>query len=141
MVVDDDFMFRDLLIYGLEHAGYDVVSATNGADAAALLETTRPDVIIVDMMMPVMDGLSFLVWLKQKAKLQIPALLLTCIDDRGLFVDGLVAGASDVILKPVGLGVILEKLGSILSGEEGAVEPSSAEDKEEAHEPDLVTDP
>ena len=138
MIVDDDFMFRDLLTYGLEHEGYEVVTAANGADAAAILEKSRPDAIIVDMMMPVMDGLTFLVWLKEKVRLQIPTLLLTCLDDRGLFVDGLVAGAADVILKPVGLDVVLESLSSILSGQMGADEPPEAEDREEAHEPDPV---
>ncbi len=138
MIVDDDSMFRDLLTYGLEHDGYEVVTATNGADAAAILQKMQPDAIIVDMMMPIMDGLKFLVWLKEKAKLQIPALLLTCIDDRALFVDGLVAGAADVILKPVGLDILLERLSSILSGQMGAGGPPEAEDSEEAHEPDLV---
>ena len=138
MVVDDDSMFRDLLKYGLEHDGYEVVTATNGSDATAILAKSRPDAIIVDMMMPIMDGLKFLVWLKEKAKLQIPALLLTCLDDRALFVDGLVAGAADVILKPVGLDVLLERLSSILSGQMGAGGPPEAEDSEEAHEPDLV---
>ena len=138
MVVDDDAMFRDLLTYGLEHDGYEVVTATNGADAVAILEKVRPDGMIVDMMMPIMDGLKFLVWLKEKAKLQIPALLLTCLDDRALFVDGLVAGAADVILKPVGLDVLLERLSSILSGQMGAGGPPEAEDSEEAHEPDPV---
>ena len=140
MIVDDDSMFRDLLTYGLEHNGYEVMTATNGADAAAILQKSRPDAMIVDMMMPVMDGLRFLVWMKEKAKLQIPTLLLTCLDDRALFVDGLVAGAADVILKPVGLDVLLERLSSILSGERemGAGGPPEAEDKEDAHEPDLV---
>ncbi len=138
MVVDDDVMFRDLLAYGLEHDGYEVVTATNGADAAAILQKMQPDAIIVDMMMPIMDGLKFLVWLKEKAKLQIPTLLLTCLDDRALFVDGLVAGAADVILKPVGLDVLLERLSSILSGQMGAGGPPEAEDSEEAHEPDPV---
>ena len=138
MVVDDDSMFRDLLTYGLEHNGYEVVTATNGADAAAILEKSRPDAMIVDMMMPVMDGLKLLVWLKEKAKLEIPTLLLTCLDDRALFVEALVAGAADVILKPATLDVLLEKLSSILSGEMGAGGPREAEDREEAHEPDRV---
>ncbi len=138
MIVDDDSMFRDLLTYGLEHAEYAVVTATNGADAVAILEKVRPDAMIVDMMMPVMDGLKLLLWLKEKSKVQIPTLLLTCLDDRALFVDGLVAGAADVILKPVGLDVLLEKLSSILGGEMEAGEPPEAEDREEAPEPDPV---
>ena len=140
MVVDDDSMFRDLLSFGLEREGYGVVTATNGADAASILEKTRPDVIIVDMMMPVMDGLRFLEWLKDKARLDIPTLLLTCLDDRALFVEALVAGAADVILKPVSLEVLLEKLSSILGGEMGADTCGEAEDREEAREPDLATE-
>jgi len=138
MVVDDDPMFRDLLTYGLEKSGYDVVTATNGADAASILEKTRPDVLIVDMMMPVMDGLRFLEWLKDKARLEIPTMLLTCLDDRALFVQALVTGAEEVILKPVGLEVLLEKLRSILGGEKGAEEASEAEDREGDHASDLL---
>lgn len=141
MVVDDDSMFRDLLTYGLEEDGYDVVTATNGADAASILEKTRPDVLIVDMMMPVMDGLRFLEWLKEKARLEIPTLLLTCIDDRALFVEALVAGAEEVILKPVGLDILLEKLRLILGGEMEAGGAPEAEVREEDHDPDLVSEP
>ena len=138
MVVDDDSMFRDLLTYGLENGGYDVVTATNGADAASILEKSRPDALIVDMMMPVMDGLRFLEWLKEKARLEIPTLLLTCLDDRALFVQALVAGAEEVILKPVGLDVLLGKLRSILGGEKGADGAPEAEDREGDHASDLL---
>lgn len=140
MVVDDDPMFRDLLTYGLEQNGYRVVTAVNGADAASILEKNRPDIILLDMMMPVMDGIRFLEWLGEKAKLEIPTVLLTCIDDRALVVKALVAGAADVVLKPVGLDVLLEKLGSILSGEKREQAREAEEEKGDL-QPDLLPEP
>ncbi len=70
--------------------------------------------IIVDMLMPLMDGLRFLHWLRQEAKLETPSLVLTSLDNRGLSVEALVAGATDVIVKPVSLPLLLKKLGALV---------------------------
>jgi len=81
--------------------------------AADLLQNHTPDVLLVDMLMPVMDGLRFLHWLKNEAKLNIPTLVLTCLDGRSIAVDALVAGASDVLIKPITLEALVDKIATV----------------------------
>ena len=60
LVVEDDYDFRELERTMLQASGYDVITARNGAEALSILETQRPCVILLDLMMPIMDGLTFL---------------------------------------------------------------------------------
>ena len=60
LVVDDDAWVRTTMADVLEYAGYDVLMAHNGADALALMRSTRPDCVVLDLLMPVLDGLDFL---------------------------------------------------------------------------------
>ena len=141
MVVDDDPMYVDLVTYGLERAGYETVAARNGADAAAVIENKRPDAILVDLLMPVMDGMKFLNWLREKAKLEIPTLMLTSLDDRALVVDALVAGAADVVLKPVSLETLLEKLSAMIGKPQSVEQAEAVEAREGAREGNLLSEP
>ena len=68
LVVDDDKMLREVLIGALEDEGYTVRAARNGREALVLLEQWRPDVILLDLMMPEMDG-----WAFRSRQLQLPA--------------------------------------------------------------------
>ncbi len=113
MIVENDEVYRELLVLGLESEGFDTVTAENGAVAVELIGKKAPDLLLVDMLMPVMDGLRFLHWLKDEAKLSIPALVLTCLDGRSSGVDALVAGASDVLIKPVTLETLVDKISSL----------------------------
>ena len=114
MIVEDDQVYRDLLVLGLNCEGYETIAAENGAVASQLLEQSDPDLILVDMLMPVMDGIRFLHWLKDEAKSTIPALVLTCLDGRSFVVDALVAGASDVLIKPVTLETLVNKISALI---------------------------
>ena len=60
LVVEDDYDFRELERTMLQSSGYEVITASNGAEALSILETQHPCVILLDLMMPVMDGLTFL---------------------------------------------------------------------------------
>ena len=113
MIVEDDEIYRDLLVLGLNSEGYETIAAENGAAAIDLLGKKVPDVLLVDMLMPVMDGLRFLHWLKDDAKLSIPALVLSCLDGRSFVVDALIAGASDVLIKPVTLETLVDKISAL----------------------------
>ena len=66
LVVDDDASIRELLSTALEEDGYEVVPAVNGQDALAVCERWRPDVIVLDLMMPVMDGWTFAKRLRER---------------------------------------------------------------------------
>jgi len=113
MVIDDDQIYRELLSIALRGAGYETVSAENGAKALAMLEEAKPDALLVDMLMPVMDGLRFLHALRDEAKVTTPALVLTCMDSKAFVIDALLAGAKDVLTKPVDLDVLLGKLAAL----------------------------
>ena len=81
LVVDDDPSILELLSIVLEMAGYEVLTAGDGAQAVSLLQNLVPeslvDVIMVDLMMPVMDGLRFMRWLRAEQKSTVPVLVLT----------------------------------------------------------------
>ncbi len=77
LLVDDDEDLRKLLGIILDISGYEIFHAAHGEDAKEQLKTLAPDLIILDMMMPVMDGVGFLRWLRQEAKQETPVLALT----------------------------------------------------------------
>jgi CheY-like chemotaxis protein len=113
LIVDDDPIYRQVLAMGLEAAGYRTVAAENGERAVEIVNEAPPDIILLDMLMPVMDGMQFLRWAKEKAPTRIPTLVLTCLDRRTVAVDALVAGAAEVLTKPFSLPALLKKLSTI----------------------------
>lgn len=113
-VVEDDDIYRELLAFALSHQGHQVYVAENGSRAVELIDNAEPDIILLDMLMPVMDGLTFLHWLRDERQDVTPVLVLTCLDDRALVVEALVAGASDVLIKPVNLDTLTRKIESLM---------------------------
>ena len=106
LVVDDDASIRELLSTALEDDGYEVVPAMNGADALSVCERWRPDVIVLDLMMPVMDGWTFAKRLHEKD--DIPIVVLSAAND--LQRHAKAVGATDVIGKPFDLDQLLPKV-------------------------------
>lgn len=113
LIVDDDAIYRQVLSMGLEGAGYKTISVENGERAVDAVNEAAPDIILLDMLMPVMDGMQFLRWAKEKGPGPIPTIVLTCLDRRTVAVDALVAGAVDVLTKPFNLHALLKKLSTI----------------------------
>ena len=118
LIVDDDPDLRALLVMGLELAGYRCVAAENGAAAMPLVQAQAFDVILLDLQMPVMDGLRFLEWLRQEVRNPAPVLVFTSVDadaeGREICDKVMAAGATGVLSKPARLPAILEKLGGLL---------------------------
>lgn len=81
LIVDDDAMIRSLIEETLEEDGYTTMSARNGQDALHLIETTRPDCILLDLNMPILDGYGVLHGLAERRN-TVPVLLMTS-DPRG----------------------------------------------------------
>jgi CheY-like chemotaxis protein len=106
LVVDDDLSIRELLAAALEEDGYEVVPATNGQDALSVCERWRPDVIVLDLMMPVMDGWTFAKRLKERD--DIPIVVLSALND--LERDARKIGAAYVVGKPFDLDQLLPKV-------------------------------
>ncbi len=103
LVVDDDQAVRDSLARSLQYgSGYEVSTAEDGVMALAKLSSMRPDAVIMDVMMPKLDGLQTTRVLRENGN-DVPILILTArdaVDDR---VDGLDAGADDYMVKPFSL--------------------------------------
>lgn len=99
LVVDDDQAVRDSLARSLRYSGYEVTTANDGVDALARLSSLRPDAVIMDVMMPRLDGLETTRSLRSSGN-DVPILVLTARDAVGDRVDGLDAGADDYMAKP-----------------------------------------
>ena len=103
LVVDDDQAVRDSRARSLQYgSGYEVSTAEDGLEALAKLSSTRPDAVVMDVMMPRLDGLETTRMLRQSGN-DVPILMLTARDAVGDRVDGLDAGADDYMVKPFSL--------------------------------------
>lgn len=117
VVADDDPQVTELLRFKLERSGYEVLSVDDGGKAVDLVRTTRPDLAIVDIMMPVMDGFQVLRALKSDPDtMEIPVILLTA---RGLEEDiekGYESEAVAYFRKPFSISELAEQVESLLEG-------------------------
>lgn len=109
LVVDDDQAVRDSLARSLQYSGYEVTAAGDGLEALARLSALRPDAVIMDVMMPRLDGLETTRMLRSTGN-DVPILVLTARDAVGDRVDGLDAGADDYMAKPFSLDELLARL-------------------------------
>lgn len=101
LVAEDDREVRDLLKLEFELEGFTVLTAANGAEAIATAERLKPDVILMDVLMPIVDGIEATQrLLSEKATKHIPVLMLTVVDKKEEIIRALQAGAFDYITKP-----------------------------------------
>ena len=102
LVVDDISANRKLLQAKLSHEYFEVITASNGQEAIDMAREQRPDIILLDVMMPVMDGFEACQILKtDQATQHIPVVMVTALGDRDHRLKGLLAGADDFLTKPV----------------------------------------
>lgn len=113
LVVDDDKAVRESLRRSLEFNGYDVVLAEDGAQALASIAVSAPDAVVMDVMMPRLDGIETTKALRAAGN-DIPILVLTARDSVGDRVEGLDAGADDYLSKPFALDELLARLRALL---------------------------
>ena len=126
LVVDDDRAVRESLRRSLEFNGYDVHLAGDGAEALAGIGQVAPDVVVMDLMMPRLDGLDATRALRAAGN-DVPILVLTARDAVGDRVEGLDAGADDYLTKPFALQELLARLRALLR----RVVPAGEGDEEE----------
>ena len=116
LLVDDEEMNRDFLQRRLQKRGYDVTFAVDGADACARTAEIRPDLILMDVMMPNMDGLEATRRLRAAPETQhIPVIALTARAMAGDREQVLEAGCDDYATKPIDLAELLEKIQALLA--------------------------
>jgi two-component system response regulator MprA len=113
LVVDDDQAVRESLRRSLQFNGYDVTLAGDGAEALAAIGRSAPDALVVDVMMPRLDGLETTRALRAAGN-DLPILVLTARDSVGDRVEGLDAGADDYLTKPFALEELLARLRALL---------------------------
>ncbi|GAA1398991.1 response regulator transcription factor [Luteococcus peritonei] len=109
LVVDDDQAVRDSLARSMQYSGYEVSTAADGLEALAKLSAIKAEAVIMDVMMPRLDGLETTRMLRQTGN-DVPILILTARDAVGDRVDGLDAGADDYMVKPFALDELLARL-------------------------------
>jgi DNA-binding response OmpR family regulator len=112
LVVDDDKKLRDMIAVYLEQEGYRVVMAGNGREALYVARYEKPDLIILDIMMPEMDGYEFMRLYSREA--ETPVIMLTAKVEEGDKVLGLEIGADDYIEKPFSVRELLARVRAIL---------------------------
>jgi two-component system, OmpR family, response regulator MprA len=113
LIADDDRAIRDALARALGLEGYDVVQAIDGPSALAVIESAQPDVAILDVMMPNIDGLTVCRVLRAERN-RLPVLMLTARTETPDRVAGLDAGADDYLAKPFDLDELFARLRALL---------------------------
>jgi DNA-binding response OmpR family regulator len=116
LIVEDDPDQSSILELNLKAERYDVVTAANGVEGLALLDTTTPDIIISDLMMPVMDGSEFVLKVKTDPRLfKIPILMFTAIADEDREFALLDLGADDYCDKTVQRRLLLKRIEKLVA--------------------------
>ncbi len=121
LVVDDEPNIRDLLASSLRFAGFDVLTAADGTSAYSAAIDDNPDLIVLDVMMPDMDGFTVTRRLRE-AGITTPVLFLTARDDMRDKLQGLTVGGDDYVTKPFGLEEVVARIRAILRRTKPATE-------------------
>ncbi len=98
LIVDDEPIVREVVVRYLKREGYETLEAGDGDDARALLEREQPDLVVLDVMLPGMDGLELCRWIRSRSAL--PVILLTARGEEADRIVGLELGADDYVTKP-----------------------------------------
>jgi two-component system phosphate regulon response regulator PhoB len=139
LVVDDEEDILELVSYNLTKEGYKIISATSGEDALRMVRSDVPDLIILDLMLPGVDGLDVCKALKNNTETDhIPIIMLTAKGDESDIVLGLELGADDYITKPFSPKVLRARIKAVLRRQRIAEE---AEKTSIIHLPGITIDP
>ncbi|MBU0721268.1 response regulator [bacterium] len=111
LIVDDEFLNRRLLSKILLKEGYEVLEANDGMDAIEILKIHNIDLILMDLMMPKMDGFEATKLIKSEKKLSaIPLIIMSAIADKSHIQRGLELGADEYLTKPFDLGKFVDTI-------------------------------
>lgn len=138
VVIEDEDDILELISYNLRREGYEVEGATSGEDGLALVARTRPNIVLLDLMLPGVGGLDVCKRLKANSNLQsIPVIMVSAKGEESDIVAGLELGADDYVTKPFSPKILIARVRAVLRRTHGT-SPDS-DDKIAMHE--LVADP
>src|ERR1700722_7865833 len=113
LVVEDEQTILELLSGSLRYAGFDVVTAASGAEALRAVAASRPDLVLLDVMIPDGDGFEVLRRMRSSGP-HVPVIFLTARDGVRERVAGLALGGDDYVTKPFSLDEVLERIRAVL---------------------------
>ncbi len=115
LVADDDEDVRELVVFRLERAGYEVITAGDGQEAVDLALSRRPEICVIDVMMPKLDGYGVTERLRASNELSdVAILLLTASVEEAAVEKGFAAGADDFIKKPFSPAELVDRVAAAL---------------------------
>jgi DNA-binding response OmpR family regulator len=112
LAVDDEALYQHLLKVNLQKEGYDVINASNGEEALEMVSNRHPDLVILDVMMPKLDGISTCERIRQFSN--VPIIILTAKGDEQDRVKGLNVGADDYVVKPFSATELVARVRAVL---------------------------
>src|SRR3984893_2789795 len=112
LVVDDEPSVRDVVIRYLEQAGYRTLEAADGDTDRGLLERESPSLVVLDLMLPGMDGLSLCRWIRERSEL--PVIMITALGEEADRLTGLEVGADDYLNKPFSPRELVARVTAVL---------------------------
>ncbi|MDE0868328.1 MAG: response regulator transcription factor [Aquiluna sp.] len=139
LVVDDEPNIRDLLSASLRFAGHQVATAANGTDAINMITETKPDIVLLDVMLPDISGFGVTKKIRGMG-IEVPILFLTARDDTEDKITGLTVGGDDYVTKPFSLDEIMARISAIIrrtskDGQDGStITVGELSINEDAHE-------
>lgn len=140
LIVEDEQDLLEVLRFSLTREGFSVRTAENGEDAIRMVRQKRPDLIVLDLMLPTIDGLSVCRALRTNDQTRaVPIVMLTAKGEESDIVKGLEAGADDYVTKPFSPKVLLARINAVLrrsdtSGGSGVIEAGGVKIDPERHE-------
>jgi len=131
LIVDDEQSIIDILVYNLKKEGYNTIEATDGVSAVEMALEQKPNLILLDIMLPKMDGLT--ACKKIKNALNVPILILSAKDEELDKIVGLELGADDYITKPFSVRELMARVKANLRKSETVVSNTEAKPEREQH--------
>ena len=123
LVVDDEAEILDLLAEELTEFGFDVISANNGATALVLVYSEKPDVVLLDLMLPIVNGYSVLSEIRENPSTKnLPVIILTAVASKDVAQEVIRLGANNYMTKPWKLGEMLDVIWEALGIKPKAVQ-------------------
>ncbi len=115
LVIEDDQSVREAMVYNLKQEGYAVVSASDGEKGYALIRSELPDLVILDIMLPKLDGLAICRMVRKNPDIAAtPIIMLSARGTQGDKMVGLDSGADDYVTKPFDLGELLARIRAVM---------------------------